>query len=99
MDRGYRFSEKQTTGPNPQAEQLLAEATQSIILEVGQELASVNLKRATYDLPGRHDPSTESDDRLTILYFREIPAAVLLETRDENNNVDTTFSYYGTMRG
>jgi hypothetical protein len=102
---GHLVRRKEITGGFPYAERFVEEAVQSLVEAIGATpedmrklVALGKIARVNYDLPSRFDPEVPSEDRLTVVWHDEVPAAIILESRDIRNYVDTTFGYLGPGR-
>lgn len=102
---GYATSRKATTGGPPYTERLLDEGQRSLIEAIGASKYELQryidlgrIARVDYPLTSRFNPDADSDDRLSIVWHEDVPAIVALESRNEHNYIDTSFTYYGPHR-
>lgn len=100
MERGEIRQELRTTQPEQPSGDFLDEVVRKLADELGLDVGDLPLKSvfvSTQQLPSRHGRNSESDDRLTVLWHNERPAAMLLETRDNLNMVLTQSVYFGAQ--
>src|SRR5437868_4641942 len=98
MERGEIRQFLNTTQPEQPTEPFVEEALSQIAHDLGLEMSKLHERHVfitSQQLQSRHNPGIQSDDRLTIVWCHDEPAALSLETRNVFNNVRTQQVYLG----
>jgi hypothetical protein len=98
MEKGEIRQEIRTTQPEQPGREFLEEAARAVADDVGlsfEQLSATSSLTITEEPMGSRFIRGESENWLRILWYRDTPAAIAVETRNERNNVVTQMAYFG----
>jgi hypothetical protein len=98
MEKNEVREELRTTQPEQPTESFIEEAISQLAADLGVEvgeLPNLGVYVSASPLESRYNTGISSDDRITIIWHHERPAAFSLETRNERNNITTQQVYLG----